>query len=70
MCDGQAWPAYQIHEGVFRSCNSYPERGEGGGGGPRFRGGGGLLPSSFNGPVLLVFAARFSIGFGEAGRGY
>lgn len=33
MCDGQAWPAYQIHEGVFRSCNSYP-----GGGGPRFPG--------------------------------
>lgn len=33
VCDGQAWPAYQIHEGVFRSCNSYPGGGGGGRGG-------------------------------------
>lgn len=68
---GQAWPAYQIHEGVFRSCNSYPaveeeeEEEEILG----LQGEGGLLPSSFNDPVSLVFAARVLHRVGEGGRG-
>lgn len=66
---GQAWPAYQIHEGVFRSCNSYPaveeeEEEEILG----FQGEGGLLPSSFNDPVSLVFAAR--VLHSRVGEGY
>lgn len=44
VCDGQAWPAYQIR-GVFWSCNNY----EGVLGFPTE-----ILPSSFNGSVLLV----------------